>query len=136
MVRPPKKRSSRVSGPGLTPSPEIHVRARPPILLRIPELDAPNSTPVAGEVNHASLTPIGNVVSNLKFVIGASIEVDDYALEFNGSSFDPELKGAKRPTGVHDDPIVIHPSIHIGSPEIFPSALVGPTAIVVSPLGG
>lgn len=113
----------------LAHSPNIHVGARAPSLFRIPELDAANPAPVTRKVNRPRPTAIWNSPLNLKFMVGAVVEVNDHSLEINRPAPDAKLQGSEHPAAVHDDPIVIVPAIYIRRPEHLPSVLVAATPL-------
>ena len=120
-------------------APNIHVRARSPSLLRIPELDAPNPAPVPGKVDDTGLAAVLYSISNLKISVFAVLKVNGDSLEFNCAPSNSKLKCAITVAAVYDDPIVIIPPIDMRLPQHFPSAFVAATPIpivVVAPVLG
>jgi len=113
-------------------SQEVHVRARAQTPLRIPKLDAANSATITGEIDHTRSTLIGDSISNLNFVVGAAVEVDNHSLKLDrpASNFKQERSETLAP--VDGDPIVVPSSIDIRSPELFPSVVVSSTPVVVA----
>lgn len=92
--------------------------------LRIPKLDAANPATLTGEVDYARPASIGDSIWNRKFVVGAVVKVNNHSLELNRPAPDLEQEGSETHAVVHDNPIVIPPSVDIGSAEVLPSALV------------
>jgi len=64
-------------------------------------------------------------------VVGAIVEVDNHSLEVNRPSSNLKHERSETLAVVHDNPILIPPSIDIRSPELFPSAVVSSTPLRV-----
>jgi hypothetical protein len=107
-----------------TPSIEIHVWTRAPTSFRIPKLDAADPAAVTRKVNLTGPSATGDSVPNLNVVVSPVLEMDNHALKLNGSASDLKLKRSETFAVVHDNPVVIVPSVDIGSPELLPATFV------------
>jgi len=112
-------------------SEQIHVRPRPPILLRIPKLDAANSAAVTRKVNLARPAAGDDSIPDVDLMVFAVFEVNNNSLKRNRSAPDLEQYRSEAPAVVHDNPIVIISPVDIGSPERFPSTLIGSTLLPI-----
>jgi len=113
-------------------SQEVYIRARAQTPPRIPELYAPDSTTITGEIDRTGSTLIGDSISNLKCVVGAVVEVDNHSIELDCPADDLEKEGSETLVVVDGNRIVIPPSVDISSPELLPSAIVSSTPLIVS----
>jgi hypothetical protein len=126
---------TRIVAPGVcaddrsNPSIEIHVRTRAPASLRVPKLDAADPAAVTRKVNLTGPSPTRDSVPNLNVVVSPVLEVDNHSLKLNRSASDFKLKRPETFVVVHDNPVVIIPSVDIGSPKLLPSTFVAATSL-------
>ena len=108
----------------LATAPQIHVRARLPSVLGIPELDAPNPATIAREINNPSPASILDSFSNIQLVVFAVFEMDQDSLELDGPASYSELKGAETLRSAYEDSIAIYSAVYISVPELLPFAVL------------
>jgi len=117
------------------PSKEYQRRStRTPILLAVPEFDAPNSPSVTWQIDCPSLAASPDSIPNLDICVRAVLEMNDNSLELNVTTLYPKLYCPEPPARIHTNAVTIAPTIYTRLSQAFPSALASVT-ITVTPLG-
>src|ERR1700730_10450456 len=96
-----------------------------PPVFAIPELNALDDAPLAGQIDGPRCSAGRNLIANDQFFLGAVAEVHHNAFAVNPPSADAQLDGAEPavvPT--HVDVVVILAAIHMGVAEIVPTPLL------------
>ena len=96
----------------------------PPPRSGVEELDAVYIPIVAAQINGARLTTGRDSLPDVDFFTTAVGVVNNNALKLDRRAVDSDLNSlepARRPA--HGNPVVIHPSIHIGLSQISPTAI-------------